>query len=63
MWEAVWARHRAAGRQWTSITPEFGPDGYTHLLPFTRAPIADTWDLNRWMAADLRRQFDIWSRP
>lgn len=63
MWQQVWARHCAQGRAWTSITPEFGPDGYTHLLPFTRAPIADVWDLNRWMAADLRRRFDAWSRP
>lgn len=61
-WEKIWAQHRAAGRAWTSVTPEFGPDGYTHLLPFTRAPIADTWDLNRWMAAEVRRQFDSWSR-
>ncbi len=62
MWEQVWAQHRAAGREMTTVTPEFGPDGYTHLLPFTRAPVADTWDLNRWMAQSTRAQFTAWSK-
>jgi len=60
-WERVWATHRAAGRATTTVTPEFGPDGYTHLLPFTRAPVADTWDLNRWMAATTHDHFAAWS--
>jgi hypothetical protein len=58
----VWAEHRAAGREVTTVTPEFGPDGYTHLLPFTRAPVADTWDLNRWMAQTTRDHFATWSQ-
>jgi sugar phosphate isomerase/epimerase len=62
MWERVWAEHRAAGREVTTVTPEFGPDGYTHLLPFTRAPVADTWDLNRWMAQTTRDHFATWSQ-
>ena len=60
-WERVWATHRRAGRAVTTLTPEFGPDGYTHLLPFTRAPVADTWDLNRWMARTSREHFAAWS--
>jgi len=60
-WERVWATQRADGQAVTTVTPEFGPDGYTHLLPFTRAPIADTWDLNRWMARTTRDQFHAWS--
>ena len=60
-WQRVWATHRAAGRAVTTVTPEFGPDGYTHLLPFTRAPVADTWELNRWMAQATRDQFLAWS--
>ena len=62
MWQRVWAEHRAAGREVTTVTPEFGPDGYTHLLPFTRAPVADTWDLNRWMAQTTRDHFATWSQ-
>jgi sugar phosphate isomerase/epimerase len=61
-WDHVWACHRAQGRDVTTLTPEFGPDGYTHLLPFTRAPVADTWDLNRWMARTCRDHFTQWSQ-
>ena len=60
-WERVWATHRAAGRAVTTVTPEFGPDGYTHQLPFTRAPVADTWELNRWMAQTTLDHFAAWS--
>jgi hypothetical protein len=44
------------------MTPEFGPDGYTHLLPFTKAPVADLWELNLGMARSQRQQFDLWSQ-
>ena len=60
-WQTIWATQRAAGRAVTTVTPEFGPDGYTHLLPFTCAPVADVWDLNRWMAKATRDQFAAWS--
>ncbi len=60
-WEAVWAAQRARGQAVTTLTPEFGPDGYTHLLPFTRAPIADIRLLNQWMAATERDRFAAWS--
>lgn len=56
-WEAVWRAQQARGQQITTLTPEFGPDGYLHHLPFTNAPIADLWALNRWMADEERRHF------
>ena len=62
VWEAVWASQRARGYEVTTLTPEFGPDGYTHLLPFTKAPVADLWELNLYMAAAQRSQFTHWSR-
>lgn len=61
-WEAVWAAQLARGQAVTTLTPEFGPDGYTHLLPFTRAPVADTWALNQWMLRAERDHFDTWSQ-
>jgi hypothetical protein len=39
-----------------TMTPEFGPDGYLHLLPFTRQPVAGLWELNVWMGGELRRK-------
>jgi hypothetical protein len=62
VWEAVWASQRSRGYEVTTLTPEFGPDGYTHLLPFTKAPVAELWDLNLYMAAAQRSQFTHWSR-
>ena len=32
------------------MTPEFGPDGYLHTLPYKKAPVADLDNINRWMA-------------
>ena len=43
------------------MTPEFGPDGYLHTLPFTNAPVADLWELNCWMAKNEREHFNDYS--
>ncbi len=56
-WEQVWASQRARGFACTTLTPEFGPDGYLHHLPYTNVPVADLWSLNRWMAAEQRAHF------
>lgn len=37
-----------------TVTPEFGPDGYLQQAPFTRHPVADLTELNRWMAQRQR---------
>lgn len=61
-WAAIWEAQRNAGQQVTTLTPEFGVDGYLHHLPFTDAPVADLWQLNRWMADCERRHFTHWSQ-
>ncbi|RAN84018.1 xylose isomerase, partial [Bacillus sp. SRB_28] len=43
--------------QQTTLTPEFGPDGYLHHLPFTNVPVADLWSLNAWMAEHEQQHF------
>ena len=60
-WEAVWAAQMARGYQQTTMTPEFGPDGYLHHLPFTDAPIADLWDINSWIGLTEQNHFEQWS--
>jgi hypothetical protein len=42
------------------MTPEFGPDGYLHCLPFTNAPVADLWQINRWVGERQRDHFADW---
>ncbi|QCB44933.1 TIM barrel protein [Hydrogenophaga sp. PAMC20947] len=61
VWERVWASQRARGYSVTTLTPEFGPDGYTFRLPFTQAPIADVWTLNQWMTQTEAEHFARWS--
>ncbi|WP_426153722.1 sugar phosphate isomerase/epimerase family protein [Pseudomonas sp. DC3000-4b1] len=56
-WEAVWRAQRARGQAVTTLTPEFGADGYLHHLPFTNAPVADLWAINQWMATAERAHF------
>ena len=41
----------------TTMTPEFGPDGYLHLLPYSQTPVADLWEINCWMAASEKQHF------
>jgi hypothetical protein len=43
------------------MTPEFGPDGYLHHLPFTDVPVADLWGLNQWMGDCERQHFHRFS--
>jgi hypothetical protein len=56
-WEAVWRAQRARGETVTTLTPEFGADGYLHHLPFTDVPVADLWAVNQWMANTERAHF------
>lgn len=59
-WEAVWQSQAERGLDYTSMTPEFGTDGYLHLLPFTQAPVADLWSVNRWIGEEELAHFDRW---
>lgn len=61
-WEAIWNVQRAEGRAFSSMTPEFGPDGYLHCLPYTRQPVADLWEINAWMGGTEREHFRAWKK-
>lgn len=56
-WEAIWHSQLARGYQVSTLTPEFGADGYLHHLPFTNVPVADLWSLNVWMGQTEREHF------
>lgn len=56
-WENIWQSQQQRGFACTTLTPEFGPDGYLHHLPFTNVPVADLWQLNQWMAQSERQHF------
>ncbi len=56
-WQTIWRAQRARGWPLTTMTPEFGPDGYLQARPFSGEPAADLWEVNRWMAEAERAHF------
>lgn len=49
-WQIIWAAQAAQGRKTITVTPEFGPPGYLHTLPYTNVPVADLWEICNWQA-------------
>lgn len=60
-WSQIWHEQSVRGRAASTLTPEFGPDGYLHCQPFTRSPVADLVEINRWMARRERKHFKDWA--
>ncbi len=56
-WTEIWRSQLRRGMAVSTLTPEFGPDGYLHCLPFTGAPVADLVPINAWMADRQKRRF------
>jgi sugar phosphate isomerase/epimerase len=59
-WEMLWQAMARRGEKRITMTPEFGPDGYLQGNPFTGEPVADLWQINRWMADTEREHFRDW---
>jgi hypothetical protein len=57
-WEIIWQSQLSRNFKISTMTPEFGPDGYLHLLPHTQEPVADLWELNQWMAKEEQLHFE-----
>jgi hypothetical protein len=55
-WDAIWTAQRH--RDFTTMTPEFGPDGYLQAEPFTTVPVADLDLINHWMGSRQRHRCD-----
>jgi len=56
-WHEIWRAKAESGSEVVTMTPEFGPDGYLHTLPFTKTPVASLDKINGWMATRLRERF------
>ena len=56
-WDRVVERHRRAGAERLTITPEFGPSPYMVRLPFSGEPVADQWAVNLHMMVLLRARY------
>lgn len=56
-WETIWRAQLANASTFTTMTPEFGPDGYLHHIPFSEEPVGDLWQINNWMLRLERDHF------
>jgi len=56
-WRRIWQAQEEQGVVVSTMTPEFGPDGYLHCAPFTQTPVGDLNEINAWMAWRERQQF------
>ena len=57
LWKRILDSARARGVEKFAMTPEFGPPGYMPLSGRSEEPVADAWEINRWMAGYLRETF------
>jgi sugar phosphate isomerase/epimerase len=55
-WKAIIQYHQRKGTDSFTITPEFGPAPYMPLAPITQQPLADQWEINRWMMDYLKKE-------
>jgi hypothetical protein len=49
-WQLIWDAQEARGLAASTLTPEYGPPGYLHTLPYTRQPVVDLWEISDWQA-------------
>lgn len=61
-WSLIWQEQSARGFETSTMTPEFGPDGYLQCEPFTGKPVADLKEINDWMAKRERERFKNWTK-
>lgn len=54
-WQLFLRRQAERGSIPSTITPEFGPDGYLPRLPFTGVPVADLLEINSAMVRWIRQ--------
>ncbi len=59
-WRRIWEGQRQRGCTRSTLTPEFGPDGYQQMDVFSATPVGDLWEINCWMAQRQHREFEQW---
>lgn len=56
-WDKVVDLNKKAGNTSLTFTAEFGPAPYMPLLPYTRQPVADQWEINAHMSEMLKSRY------
>ncbi len=58
LWDQVIENARVSGREFFTITPEFGPEPYMQVHPETNLPLANQWDVNVYMKDLLNERYN-----
>lgn len=56
-WDEIVRTRFAAGAEYFTFNPEFGPPNYMPTLPHTRQPVADLWEVCLWMAGRFAQRY------
>jgi len=56
-WDRMVELQSKTGASAVTITPEFGPPGYQHTVPYTNVPLTDLWTICLWTADLLRKRY------
>lgn len=59
IWQRIIDKRKTEGKEFITITPEFGPPNYMHTLPFSNEPISDAWETNIKMREILNSRLEI----
>ncbi|WNR42741.1 sugar phosphate isomerase/epimerase family protein [Paenibacillus roseipurpureus] len=60
LWLTICENRLAAGATSMTFTPEFGPPPYLQVLPFTKQPVTDLWEVNLWMFRTFQQHYQDW---
>ncbi len=58
-WDVIWNVQARSGFPVTTMTPEFGPDGYLQSAPFTETPAGSLDEINHWLATRQKERFAL----
>ena len=59
-WDNIVQAKQELGQTTITFTPEFGPPGYLHTLPYTNQPVADlTGKVRLWMGKHFKGNISI----
>ncbi len=57
-WQWIWSEHHHQGKNMTTVTPEFGRDGYEYRDLDEGLPLINVDEINVWIAGYLRSRFE-----
>ena len=58
-WDNVIDLQRKRGKEYFTITPEFGPTPYMQLKPGTNEPVSNQWKCNLYMKEILEKRYKV----